>query len=245
MTVKEAKSEVVKHFRELQGNEETKRKDDYDIGDEEHIRFRELFFKTPSAIFFDNVTIKEASRLLSPEIAIEKIPSGEIKVKGNLVIFIQQFFPSKYELGDVHVIATTNDEELDSLRNRITDLTGCNNVVLTLGDRWEYKILNIYNLNSYKPKSEDDNEDSSEEEYLKSRGIVIKNPTYHVRRLNLRDGEMVYFWDNKEELKNLTEEEKRSLMLKERSEKAKKSSYKDREEVSLHIKEKDVNIEDE
>jgi len=249
MSIREAKTEIIKHFNELQKSEETKKP--FEIGDEDHFRLRELFFRCPSSIFLDTATVKEAARLFSPELAVENIPNGEIKVKGNIVIFIQQFFPSRYEVGDVHEISTTNDEELDGLRKRITELTGCKNVVLTIGERWEScKLMNIYSLYSFKPsmKGTDEKEESSddEDEYLRSKGINIKKTTstiYSVRRLNCRDGEIVYFWDNSEELKKLTDEEKRALILKERALKG-KTRYRDREE-SLHIKEKDVNIEDE
>jgi len=203
----------------------------------------------------DQLTIKEACRqIFTPEIAVQKIPNGEIKVKGSIVIFVQQFFPSRYELGEVHELATSYEEELDSLRKRITELTECQNVTLTLGEKWEsYKLLNIPKLFSFKPKiekkkeeSENDSQDDESDDEIKSRipRHMYQNPIYTVRRLQVRDGDIVYFWDTTEELKELTTEETRSLMLKERGLKSRRNKYQDREE-SLHIKEKDVGIEDE
>jgi len=237
MAIKDAKSEVVKHFRELQLNEETKRTDNYDIGDEEHIRLRELFCKCPSSIFLDNVTIKEASRLFTPEIAVEKVPNGEIKAKGHIVCFIQQFFPSRFEVGDVHEISTYYDEELDSLRKRITELTGCKNVALTIGERWEsFKLLNIPNMFSFKPaikEENDSNGDSSDNENesdddddIKSKmgNRTFQNPIYTVRRLQVRDGDIVYFWDCTESLKKLSDEEKKSNYSQRKKSKITKKS---------------------
>jgi len=252
MTIKEVKQEIINHFNELQQNEETRRTDGYEIGDVDHIRLRELFCKCPSTIYMDHLTIKEASRQIStPEIAVQKIPNGEIKVKGAIVIFVQQFFPSRYELGEVHEIATSHEEELDSLRKRITELSGCQYVTLTLGEKWEsYKLLNIPKMITFKPKIEkkkeesDSNEDSEDEIKRRIPRHMYQNPIYTVRRLQVRDGDIVYFWDNTEELKQLTNEETRSLTLKERGLKSRKNKYQDREE-SLHIKEKDVGIEDE
>jgi len=195
----------------------------------------------------DNVIIKEASRFFSPEIAIEKLQGPEPRVKGSVQIFVQQFFPSKYEVGDVFDVCINVDEELDALRKIITEKTGCKNVVLTIAERWEsYKLLNIYsNSNSFKPTpttqpQEEDSSSNSDDELLRS----VQNPKHTVRRLQPRDGEIVYFWDNEEPLKKLTEEEKKSLILKERGVKNRRSRFNDREE-SLHIKEKDVKIEDE
>jgi len=90
-------------------------------------------------------------------------------------------------------------------------------------------------------------EDSdSEEGDIKTRipRHIYQNPIYTVRRLQVRDGDIVYFWDCTEELKELTDEETRSIMLKERGQKSRKNKYQDREE-SLHIKEKDVGIDEE
>jgi len=245
MTIKEAKTEIVKHFNELQKKEDTKRKDNFEIGDEDHIRLRELYCRCPHSIFVDSATIKESSRYYSPEIIVQKVPEGEVKTQNNVVLFFQHFFPSKYEVGDVFELATTLEETLDTLRKRITEKTGCKNVVIALSERWEgFKLLNIPTMHTFKPteqkeKDKSDSDSDSSEDQLRS-----SQPLYTVRRLAPRDGEIVYFWDNTEPLKTLTEEEKKVIILKERSLKNRKSRSSYDKEESLQIKEKDVEIED-
>jgi len=66
-------------------------------------------------------------------------------------MFFQHFFPSKYEVGDVFELATTLEETLDTLRKRITEKTGCKNVVIALSERWEgFKLLNIPSMHTFK-----------------------------------------------------------------------------------------------
>jgi len=96
-----------------------------------------------------------------------------------------------------------------------------------------------------KKEEHDSDSDNDSIEELRNRVYQgrYQSPIYTVRRLQVRDGDIVYFWDCTEPLKTLSDEEKRAILLKERSLKSKKSRYHDREE-SLHIQERDVEIDE-
>jgi len=86
------------------------------------------------------------------------------------------------------------DEELDEVRRRLTELTGCQNVCLLEAERVEN--LSLLKLKGAGWQRQRENNDQ----------IKFK---YRVRMLHPRDGLIILFRDNTEPFKELTDEEKK------------------------------------
>eukprot|EP01129_Flabellula_baltica_P012396 TRINITY_DN559_c0_g1_i1.p1 TRINITY_DN559_c0_g1~~TRINITY_DN559_c0_g1_i1.p1 ORF type:complete len:738 (+),score=226.01 TRINITY_DN559_c0_g1_i1:355-2568(+) len=229
---------------------------DVAITNPENLRLRELFSRFPSTVLMDDEKIKNVVRSVysTPKIAVQILPEGETetkKSKAEIVVFMQQFIPEKYELGEKFEMITTNSEDLEDFRKRITETTGVENLGLISQDRWDTtKLLSLGRTNWYKPKGwkkengedEEDSSDSSSDYHYTTR----TNPMYRagnntVRKLKLRDGDLVIFTDLSVPLKELTTEEKNKLQELENSHK-KKYTRRGGEE-QLQIKQQDVEID--
>jgi len=123
-----------------------------------------------------------------------------------------------------------DDEEIDNLRNRIAEKTGCQNVAVSEAERYDtFSLLKIKDLKWFKQRDEND--------------MKTRYPP-KVRMMRVRDGYLILFKDNAEELKELSADEKKYLKDKETTLKNSRNSlrYSFREK-SLLIKEQDIEIE--
>jgi len=229
----EVKKLVLEHLNLLKNENPESHYKTIDLGDNyESIRFRFLLSKYPSTVIPNDSLIKDVTKttMYVQEIAVQKLPEGQVETKkGNstIISFFQRFYPSTYELGDKFELDIDQDEELDNLRNRLTELTGCQNVCLLEAERIEnISLLKLKGATWYRPR-----ENTNEEVKFK----------YKVRSIHARDGLIIIFRDNTEPFKDLTDEERKAIVVKESSG---KSSIIHRER-SLHIKNQDLDIDDE
>jgi len=155
---------------------------------------------------------------------------------------MQQFFPSKWEVGNRFEWVLDVSEDMDDLRNKITEKTGCKNIALSIGDRQEsIKFINIPNLHWLKPKNEEDYDDSDDDHRFTNRSSRMSNS---VRLLRARDSEIVYFYDVSEKLKDLNDTEKKQINSKDMAIRNRFSSSRDGgKEESLHIKQAEIEID--
>jgi len=212
---------------------------DIDLDDPENIRIRILSARTPSNVLHDNQQIRDVFKsLLSyvQEVAIQKLPPGEKEEKkeNTFVLFFQQFVPSAYEVSERFEFYTEDDEELDSLRNRLSTKTGCKNIAISEAMRIDsFSLLKLNHLQWFKQVPlKDSNENTNINKFVPK-----------VRLLHPRDGLLVLFKDDTETLKELSPEEKKYIKDKENMRDTRKSYYKLSRERSLKIKQQDVDID--
>jgi len=181
-----------------------------DLGDNaENLRFRYMLSKYPSYVIMDSSRLWEVSRTVMyiQEVAVQRLPPGQTESKKNrdtIVSFFQRLYPSTLELGDKFEMCIEPNEELDTLRNRLTELTGCENVCLMEADRAEnISVLNLKGGTWHRPR-----------ENVTTEEVKFKPK---VRSIQARDGLIVIFRDNNEQWKELTEEERKNNLSQRNS----------------------------
>eukprot|EP01125_Pyxidicula_operculata_P017503 TRINITY_DN6130_c0_g1_i4.p1 TRINITY_DN6130_c0_g1~~TRINITY_DN6130_c0_g1_i4.p1 ORF type:complete len:739 (+),score=174.88 TRINITY_DN6130_c0_g1_i4:2055-4271(+) len=148
MTVKEAKAEVIKHFKTVDA---TKYKNKITMNDPDNIRFRR-FYTLKSRVYLDTEIIKDiAVFIFSNEIIVQKLPDGEVETKttkDHIVLGLQQFHPDKYTVGPKFELTTHEDETLSEFRERLTKVTGIGNtlVLAEVDTREGLRLLNVPKL---------------------------------------------------------------------------------------------------
>jgi len=214
MTIGEVKSLIFQKFKE---NNLIKVDDIEPL----NLRFRSLSKENfPEKIFMDHefVNVFSKDNFDLPIIGVSKLPNGMVEEKLSpefVVVFLRQFLPSKYELGDLFEVCLFLEEGLKDLREKITEITGCKNVSIAEGDRWDrIKLSSVTRMKWFKPNNTD--------------GELL----YSISNLNIRDGDVVLFMDDNEPIKELSEEEKRKIRIKEN----KHITYT--KERTLHIEQK-------
>lgn len=127
-------NQIVDHFNKLQESPETKRKDDFVLGDPKCLRLRDSRGIAPSKIFIDTVTLKDICQsfaFTSYQILVQKVSLvlklahvklAEEEVKKSretIVLFLQQFFPSTWTFGPRFELSTSDEEKLTDFRDRV------------------------------------------------------------------------------------------------------------------------------
>jgi len=188
------------------------------------IRIREMFSKSPSTVFCDSKTLQESSKYLfnGKVLGIQELTEVECKNdEEDLVFFVQQYFPSKYQFGQKIEVNFREDTPIEELKEMISKRFDIKNpgIVKTYGSwpgpdildvaehlHWDAPIPN-YPHSSFKP------------------GLLGTAPLY------LKDGDILYFKDNDEPTKELTPEEKKAL--EKEANKTKRNTYYAKEEALI------------
>jgi len=221
----------------LKQNPEEKNVTDIDLGTPDKLRIRHLYSRYPAAALIDDSTLKEASRshLSFTELAVQKIDTEfpNLTKESNLV-FLQQFFPSRYEFGERFELIVLLSDSLDELRKLVHEKTGCQNISFTEAERYDaFNVLELSEVEWFDPK--DPKEQKSITDSQKS------SYKSKVKALYPRDGYLILFKDLNEPWKKLTEEERKKIAVTPTNKFQIRMSRKER---SLHIKEQDVEIDD-
>jgi len=219
------------------------------MNDPARLRLREIFSRFPSNVLMDDQQIRSVikSTYATPKIAVQILPEGETEKKTSLieiVVFVQQFIPELYELGEKFEMIVTNNQELDEFRSQITEKTGVTNIGFVSQDRWDTtKVLSLAKANWVAPKElkkeEDPDSDSDSDDPYRHLNKYA-NQENKVRKLKLRDGDLVIFRDLKAELKELTKEELSKLQELENKNKRQGSRHG---EEQLQIKEQGIDVD--
>jgi len=242
MTVAEAKVAFFEYYKKSITEDQECKFKDVELLSPENIRMRHLYSKYPSTVLFDTQLMKEVSRgvMSSIELAIQKLPIGEMEPKMSketIIVFMQQFIPSKFEFGDRFEFQISNDDDLDDLRARLNQRCGCENIALAEAERYEIiSLLSLDNLDWHEPK------ETKEKVSLRESRSSYKTK---VKILSAKDGYIIIFKDCKEELKQLTEDEKK--MIREKERKNNQSSIgplRFHKERSLRIRQTDIELEE-
>jgi len=228
MTVKEVKVEVYKHFQKLQESEETKRKDGFVLTKPENLRLRRMFISSPDRIWMDTELVRDITRI-NNEIAVQNLPEGQSEIKTNsemAIIFIQQFHPDTFTLGERIEFDTRDEETLVEFKRKLASFTKVINLGWASAEGWDgLKLLNITQLKWF---------NGTEDDFL--------NKTVH--SLGLSDGDLLFYKDTTVPQKELTEDEKKQIQIEEARQEASQKSAYHRKEEHFKITIQDVGIDD-
>eukprot|EP01130_Rhizamoeba_saxonica_P016185 TRINITY_DN7432_c0_g1_i1.p1 TRINITY_DN7432_c0_g1~~TRINITY_DN7432_c0_g1_i1.p1 ORF type:complete len:1286 (-),score=382.09 TRINITY_DN7432_c0_g1_i1:31-3888(-) len=266
ITIEEAKTDIFNHFQQLQEKEETAI-EGYEMPTPEEMILREKFSSTPSTVLLDTKTVRMSARgnYSTPTLVVQRVPVDEPRKKSlsDKVVFLQQFIASEYALGTLQQIIVKDSESLSSLRKRITEITGVENVAVSSAKWNSIRLLSLPKSLWFEPEDTEDNEseESSEEEKPKQRqtghyrygssaysryNISRKKD---VRRLRLKDGDIIIFKDNEEPLKELSMEDRTKIAAREKKLRGAsvqmKPGYRRREEGVKITTGTDIDIGDE
>jgi len=250
MTVKEVKEELTKHWKVLQENETSKRKDLLPV-DPSRLRLRNLYSMKLSDIHTDQKLLKEITNKFysfTNDVFVQVLPEGTKETKTSddiIVLVLRQFHPDKYELSPPIEFDANKDEKLGEFRDRISKLAGISPSALALASADYYditKILRVPNL-KWHPRPEDDTEHHNK--YARH-SYDTYDTNRLVRSLNLSDGEVLLYRDLSVPLKHLTDEEEKKIKEDEEMKRQAKMrlQYPSRKEERLDIKIADVSISD-
>jgi len=255
LTMSEVKIALVKHWKELQANEQTKRKDNVVFTDDpSRLRLRNVYGYRASSIHMEQKTLKEvAGRYYNTsEVYVQILPEGKTETKNTddtIVIILRQFYPDKYELGPAWEFDAYKDEKLGEFRDRISKMTDIPPTVLALASADQFDIQKILRVPALKwhPKADNDVE-PTEKKPRYSYYDTYPDPSRLVRSLNLSEGDMLLYRDLSVPLKKLTEEDEKKIKdeeEKKRQAKMRLQFTSNRKEERLDIKIADVSISEE
>jgi len=192
--------------------------------DPKKLRLRELFSKSPSAIYNNNATLKESATCLynGKALAIQELQEEETeKGEDHVVPFIQQFFPDKFELGPKVEMFLNEDMPIQDFKALLSEKFGIKNVGIakTFASWPGADLLEIPELDW----------DRAIPNYP---GSSMKTGTISTSPLYLRDGDILFFRDNDVELKKLTADERKKL---EKTSTKRRTTYHHKEEaLTIH-----------
>jgi ubiquitin C-terminal hydrolase len=189
----------------------------------EHIRLREMFHRSPSTIFMDDQSLKEAARVLRPDqiVAVQQIAGPETKQKHQTVVFVRQWHPDRFELGPYEELSVVEDDKVDVFKQQLAEhahIDDPNEVAIVRTFPWSGpSLLDVSDLDwdSYK-------------KYMYHDGTL--------KSLRLSDGDLVIFKDARVALKELSKEEAAQLKRDEAKKRASSSGVSSRRERDLKIK---------
>lgn len=192
--------------------------------DPKNMRIREMFTKSPSSVYYDSKMLKDSAHCLynGKPLAIQELSEPECKNDADdVIVFVQQFFPSKYTTGTKFEIKLRDETPIPEFKQMLSEKSGIQNVGIAKAyGTWPGPdLLEIPDLDWDHPIPS----------YATKTGTVGTAPLY------LRDGDILYFRDNDEELKKLTPEEKKAL--EKEVHKSKRVAYHTKEEaLTIHAK---------
>jgi len=192
----------------------------------ENLRIREVFSKSPSKVLRGNGTLKDAVNVLynGKSLAIQELDGPEqAKGEDSLSLFIQQFFPSKYEVGPKLELILSENTPIPEFKRMLSTKYDIKNVgIAKAPGLWPGPdLLDVPNLDW----------DRQIPEYISS----VQVGTLGTAPLYLRDGDILYFRDNDEPLKELSKDEKRKHE-KEAQSKKRTTYYAKEEALTINAK---------
>ncbi|XP_067012676.1 ubiquitin carboxyl-terminal hydrolase 47 isoform X2 [Anabrus simplex] len=202
--------------------EEVKRKYNIDIPFE-RCRLRKKSWKNPAKVYLDDQRFDDDISLFSNwEMFLQELPGPEVVTShSQLLLFVRRWCPSSLELkpfDEVLLDGTTVEE----LKSKLSTLSGipAENIEFAKGPSsfpCEMSVLNIHNELDWNPQT----------------------TTLDGWPLNIfEDGHVIFYRDSREEVKQLTNEERREITSKENSRGGKLgtvSTYSPRKERALKI----------
>jgi len=241
----EVKSRIIKHFEELQANEQTKKKYSFTFPtDPAHLRIRALLGHRPGNVHPNSKYLKDilAKYQNPPEVIFSILPESQKEDKvteDQIVLMLRQFHPDKYELGNVIEITANKDDKIGDIKLRIASIVGIplERLTMATADTWDLQsILRLPKLNWY-PRPEEDKKDRSK--YADS-----LDPNRPLRSLMLDDGSILLYRDLSVARKMLTSAEERKISDEEEKKKMMKNrTTYHRKQENLDIKVADVSID--
>jgi len=178
------------------------------------------------------------------------LPHGKTETKTSsdtVTIFLQQFFPDTYKLGDREEFETRDDEKLSEFCRRMKIEKNINSLALLNSENWDGPTLLNLPKQSWLAIRESNDEEDGKKYYTGYSSDLKYDPNRTVHSWRLTDGDFLFFKDNDVPLKDLSEEEIKKFKEEEdkkRVNKMKATSYGGAREESLVIKQQDVAIDD-
>jgi len=161
----------------------------------------------------------------------------------HIVLMLRQFYPDKYELGNVIEITVHKDEKIIDIKSRIAGIIGITLEQLTMAVTDIYDIqfvLHLPKLPWYPRPQEDKKESHKHKQYSD-----IYDPNRPLRSLQLEDGSILLCRDLSIPRKLLTPSEEKKIMDNEEKKRMlKMRTVNNRREERLDIKIADVSIID-
>jgi len=189
-----------------------------------------MYSSGPSKVFRGNGNIKNSSMSLynGKTLGIQPLPEPEVVIaESDLVIFLQQWFPSKFEVGPKIEMVVSENMTLTEFKQFLSTKYGITNVGISKpsGSFPGPDILEI-------PEADWDRK-IPEYSYSYSSirmGALGSAPLY------VHDGDIVLFRDNDELLKELTKEEKRKFEKEAQARKSRSGYHHKEEALTINAK---------
>jgi len=184
--------------------------------DPKFMRVREVFQNDkPYKVFNNDVSVKNFGKsFYDKKLMVQWLDEPDISRKDTEVwIFVQQFFPSKFSVGERYEILIEKNSSIDDLKKLLSAKFAIKHLgITTKSVDWPgVPLLNVPDL--YWDES-------------KSSGM---SRTYY--SMSYVEGECIYFKDNKESLKELSPEEKKELEKEVNKAKRVTHTYRHKEEA--------------
>eukprot|EP01129_Flabellula_baltica_P006901 TRINITY_DN2635_c0_g1_i2.p1 TRINITY_DN2635_c0_g1~~TRINITY_DN2635_c0_g1_i2.p1 ORF type:complete len:911 (+),score=212.51 TRINITY_DN2635_c0_g1_i2:807-3539(+) len=202
-TIAETKVLFLEKYKELveaEGSEVPK----FEYGtDPSRLRMRSTIARYPSIIRRDDEIIDKlvTNYYTMPCLSVQLLPEGETEQKTilNVSVFVQQFFPERFEFGEKKEIYVQNEDTLESFRERLHEMSGCENIAITASQRWDcFEVLKIEETLWFLPPGIGKDSDWT-------------TSSKYVRALQPRDGDVLFFRDATVPFKKLSAQEAMAL----------------------------------
>ncbi|XP_039286444.1 ubiquitin carboxyl-terminal hydrolase 47 isoform X2 [Nilaparvata lugens] len=162
-------------------------------------RLRKKNWRNPTKACLDEQVWEEDVMLTSnPELLIQELPETEIVTSpSQLLVFLRRWYPSKLQLASLQEIAVEREDSLQGLKSKISEVSGiavefvevCKS---TVGFPSDVSVLTVQDM-----------------EWNRQADTCEGWP------LSIDDGSVLFYRDNREQLKTLTNEERKELTNKE------------------------------
>jgi len=252
MNIRELKRYLCQYYNSWNNDQPEDKKKSFVLESPEQLRLREIYSTYPSTVLVDTSLVKAAVRSIysMPRIGLQIVPVEDKLRSTDIVLFFQQFYPSKYDLGDKFELCLSQDSELDSIRAKIESITGCQNISFLPRNRWDpVKLLELPTLKWYNVGDEIETHnvlvaewsDDDEEMTVYSNPVLEKGNI--LKKLEVKDGDLILFKDKEEPLRELTTKERSEMKVADETVTAHYSAMKWDAEEQLSIRQKDVDID--
>jgi len=184
--------------------------------DVKFMRIRDVFTDKPYKVYNNDATIKSTGRsFYEKKLMIQWLNEEDISKKDNEQwIFVQQFVPSEFTVKERYEILVDKNASLEEMKKFLSAKYGIKHLGVTTRsvDFPGYPLINIPEMNWDEQKTSK----SSRTTYFS---------------FNFTEGECLYYKDNREELKELSPEEKKELEKEAAKAKRVTNSYRYKEEA--------------
>uniref|UniRef100_A0A6B2KX25 Ubiquitin carboxyl-terminal hydrolase 47 n=1 Tax=Arcella intermedia TaxID=1963864 RepID=A0A6B2KX25_9EUKA len=232
-TIKDVKTEFMKHWNSLQSNE-TKNK--ITLGDNpEKLRMRDLSGTKPSTIYMDDQLLKEVGSSTSQDIYVQRLEHIETKVSEDIVIIVlRRFHPDTYSIDPPIEFEAYLNETIAEFRKRISDFSSIPVHHLSLSIHSNYNFYSVLDFPSLKwiPRLKENPKKGDDEKVFERL----------VRSVSFYEGDTLLITDLSVPLKQLSEAEEKQVKDNESRKRQAKASKNRRKEDKLDIKIVDISL---